>query len=235
MHILDIDMDFFQSKINSFEGDSMAHWNDETVSVWSDEQFISFLENECGLSKQNKIKGKIFNFHKDTYFTVQNLIEQGYLTTPFSITHIDAHSDMAFDTNINYYRFLKTFSDENKDAFEQHKLFDGKNFEHIDSGNYLVAMALNAWVDEINYVYHPSTDYLDISENYVECITPGKTFRFNFFGEIPVPWTKIRTTHSSQFHSKDNYDYICVAISPSFTVKAIDRLVCILKEYILEE
>ena len=225
-------MDFFQSEINAFEDDSLIHWNDDNVQVWNDERFVSFLENQCGLSKSNPTKGRIFNFHQSTYFTLKELINSGMIQPPFSITHIDAHSDMAYDTSISYYRFLKTLSNVNKDEFEQKTLFDGKNLDYINSGNYLVALALNAWVDRITYVYHESTTMLDFTENYIKCTIPRKEFEFNFFGETRLPWTKIDVVNGKDFSNSGKYDYVCVAVSPSYTVKSIHRLVDILKEYI---
>lgn len=232
MRILDIDMDFFQSEINSFDDDSLIHWNNDNVEIWAEDRFVTFLENQCGLSKKERIKGKIFNFHKETYYTLQNLIGSGIVRPPVSITHIDAHSDMAFDTSIKYYRFLKTLNKDNKTDFESKTLFDGKNHEYINSGNYLVALALNAWVDEITYVYHESTTMLDFSENYIKCTVPRKEFEFDFFGETKIPWTKIHVKSGEEYINNGKYDYICVAISPSYTIKEISMLVDILKDYI---
>lgn len=118
-------MDFFQSEINSFEDDSLSHWNADDVQIWSSERFVSFLENQCGLTRSNPTKGRIFNFHEDTYFTLQELIDRGSIHPPFPITYIDAHSDMAYDTSISYYRFLKTLSNVNKGEFKRRRLASG--------------------------------------------------------------------------------------------------------------
>ena len=232
MRILDIDMDFFQTEINSFDDDSLIHWNNDCVEIWDKDRFISFLELQCGLSKKERIKGRIFNFHKNTYYVIQDLIESGRVQPPISITHIDAHSDMAFDTSIRYYRFLKTLNKDNNADFERKTLFDGKNHEYINSGNYLVALALNAWVDEITYVYHETTTMLDFSENYIRCVVPREEFEFNFFGETNIPWTKIKVKSGREYKNNGKYDYICVAISPSYTIRDIAKLVDILKDYI---
>ncbi len=225
-------MDYFQSDINSFEDDSLIHWENSEVEIWDEERFVNFLEKQCGLSKKERIKGKIFNFHVDTYFTIRDLIKHGEATPPCSITHIDAHSDMAFDTSIRYYRFLKTLAHENKKDFESRTLFDNKNLEYVNSGNYLVALSLNEWVHKITYVYHENTTELDFSENYIKYDVKMKKFRFNFFGDISLPWSEIEVVSGSDFVSQDKYDYVCVAVSPSYTVRDIIRLVDILKDYI---
>ena len=82
MKILDIDMDFFQSEIHTSDTDSNFHLENEDFKVWSEEAFISFIENKCGLSKGSKIKGRVFKHHVKTYWFVKELIDNHLLTTP---------------------------------------------------------------------------------------------------------------------------------------------------------
>lgn len=237
MRILDIDMDFFQSEIHTNDTDSNFHLEDEDFKVWSEEAFIDFLENKCGLSKESKIKGRVFNHHVETYWFVKELIDNHFLTTPFELTHIDAHSDMGFSMSVPYYMFLDTFSNENKTSFEAGTLFENvENQRYIDFGNYINAMALNHWLSKIEYVYHDKMDDLDVPEYIVERdkTKKGFAFRYNFIGKAILPDLTIYAMNKENYRFTQPYDYICVAISPSFTVKEIEPLVDIIKQYIVE-
>jgi len=179
MRILDIDMDFFQSEIHNNDIDSNFHLEDENFKVWNEKKFIDFIENKCGLSKKSKIKGRVFDYHVETYWFVKELIDNHLLTVPFDLTHIDAHSDMGLSSSISYYNFLDTFSKENKDTFENGTLFENvENQRYIDSGNYINAMALNRWLSKIEYVYHDKLEYLDFPEYIIEPDAPPKELCF---------------------------------------------------------
>lgn len=237
MRILDIDMDFFQSEIHNNDTDSNSHLENENFKVWNKKIFIDFIENKCGLSKESKIKGRVFDHHVDTYWFVKELIDTHLLTVPFDLTHIDAHSDMGFSASVPYYKFLDTFSKENKDAFENGTLFENvENQRYIDFGNYINAMALNRWLSKIEYVYHDKLDYLDFPEYIIEPdqTQKGFAFRYNFISKAIIPNLTIYAMDKENYCFTQPYDYICVAISPSFTVKEIEPLVEIIKQYIVE-
>lgn len=237
MRLLDIDMDFFQSEIHTNDTDSNFHLEDDDFKVWTEEDFVDFLENKCGLSKKDKIKGRIFNHHVETYWFAKELIDKRLLSPPFEITHIDAHSDMGFSMSVPYYVFLDTFSKENKAAFENGTLFENaENLRYIDFGNYINAMALNRWLSKIEYVYHDKMDYLDVPEYIVERdkTKKGFAFRYNFINQAVIPDLTIYAKNKENYQSIQPYDYICVAISPAYTVKEIEPLVEIIKQYIIE-
>lgn len=236
MRILDIDMDFFQSDIHSWGDDGSIHLIDDTFSVWEDKDFLDFIETKCGLSVEHPSKGRIFNSHVNTYWFCKELIDKGELSVPFDITHIDAHSDLAFSLSVENYTFWKSFSGENQERFLAGTLFEtSDNLRFIDSGSYLLAMALNRWLRKINYVYHPELNELDVFEHVVKCVKPNKKFKFRFFDDnVSIPNLVLETIHPTEFEKDEPYDFVCVAISPAYTVTEINRLVDILKKYIIE-
>lgn len=66
---------------------------------------------------------------------------------PFEVTHIDAHSDLAYSPNITFYKFINSLdSQELQEELSKGIIFKGK--EHlIDSGNYLLAAVIAGWVN----------------------------------------------------------------------------------------
>ena len=236
MRVLDIDMDFFQSDIHFWGDDSSLHLIDDSFSVWEEERFIDFIENRCGLSLDKPLRGRIFNSHVETYWFCKELMDKGELCCPFHITHIDAHSDLAFSMSTQNYRFFKSFALENKQRFNDGTMFEvPENQAFIDSGSYLLAMALNRWLNKIEYVYHPDLDALDVADYIVKCTVPNQKFKFAFFDDrTTIPNLSLETIYPTDYQSAEPFDFVCVAISPAYTVKEIEKLVTVIKRYIIE-
>lgn len=232
MRMLDIDMDFFQTEIHNFDSDKDTFLNDDRIKVWPDEKIVKFLEEQCGLDKNNKIKGRIVKHHVEAFSFWQELVNIQKDITPFSVTHIDAHSDLAFSASTSYYKFLKSLDkDENQIKLRNGEIFDGQ--EHlIDSGNYLLDAIIMGWIKKVNYVFHPDLDYLDVFDYIVECVKSNKLFRFNFCDYIKNKNILLELIHPTNYRSKVKYDYIAVALSPSFVKKEMVEKLEILKDYI---
>lgn len=58
--------------------------------------FVIFLENNLGLSKELKIKGRVVKHHDEALFFWKELIECNILTSPFSVVYVDSHADLGF-------------------------------------------------------------------------------------------------------------------------------------------
>lgn len=233
MVILDIDMDYFQNGIHTNDNDSDQYLNDKDIQIWKQQDFIRFLENQCRLSKEIKISGRIVKHHVEAFNYWSQLIHESRLYPPFKVIHIDAHSDLGFSINIPFYKFLKYIGTENKDKQISDKIFeDIENQKYINSGNFLLCAVINNMIKEIDYVYHETLDTLDATSDVVECIEKEKSFRFKFNSEVLQQDIHLNLISKSQFVITDPIDYITVAISPPFVKKEIWELITILKNYI---
>ena len=95
MRVLDLDMDFFLSDPCPLA--RLGERPDESCArVWSDEEVIRFLEEQCGLSREKPVPGLIFDTHDKALDFWKERVEDGSLTTPFEVVHVDTHSDLAF-------------------------------------------------------------------------------------------------------------------------------------------
>ena len=97
MKLLDLDMDYFMENIAI----GITESREERLSedeygdcVWSEQRIRSFLEDNLGLSKDRKIKGRIVIGHNEALFFWQELITKESLETPFEAVHIDSHADL---------------------------------------------------------------------------------------------------------------------------------------------
>lgn len=83
-----------------------------TNFCWSDEEIICFLEKRCGLSKTNKVKGRIVKHHVEAYSFWNDLVNSDGEIVPFEVTHIDAHSDLAYSMSIPFDKFMKSLNSQ---------------------------------------------------------------------------------------------------------------------------
>ena len=82
MMILDLDMDYFMEDIAT----GIAESREERLAedeygdcVWSEYRIRKFLEDNLGLSKEKKIKGRIVTGHNEALFFWQELITKKVL------------------------------------------------------------------------------------------------------------------------------------------------------------
>ena len=97
MRVLDLDMDYFMKYVATFIGESETDRlpeDDYGDYVWTEREVRDFLENNLGLSKGNKIRGRVVAGHNESLFFWRELIEKGELTTPFDVIHVDSHADL---------------------------------------------------------------------------------------------------------------------------------------------
>ncbi len=232
MRILDIDLDFFQNDIHNNEIDNENFLENSDIKVWDEKEFISFLENSCGLEKNKKILGRLVKHHVEAYFFWKELIETGKIKLPFEVTHIDAHSDLGFSINLEYSEFLKSLDKERKDEFNNGINFD-KYTEYLNSGNYLLDAVISKWINKILYVYHPKLEYLDVTTNVVENIVPHKTFKFNFCSGIKSENIILDVADMNTYKNvQESYDFITVSLSPPYVQEEMRRFFKIIEEYI---
>ena len=97
MKVLDLDMDYFMRSvatfINELEPERLSE-DDYGDCIWTEREVRDFLEGNLGLSKNNKIRGRVVVGHNESLFFWRELIEKGELSTPFDVIHVDSHADL---------------------------------------------------------------------------------------------------------------------------------------------
>ena len=93
MNILDIDLDFFLDEIihNRTGEERVAN---EEATPWFVEDVEKYLTSNCGLDKNNKVKGTVVEKHHELFDVWKDLIHAGKITTRFKLVHVDAHADI---------------------------------------------------------------------------------------------------------------------------------------------
>jgi len=235
MRVLDIDLDFFLNKIAFWKKGNKRLDEKEYVS-WKKEKFIEFLEKNCNLSKNNKIKGRIVKKHHEAFYFWRELIEKNELKTPFEVIHIDAHADLGLG-DYSYKYIMEELL---------HKSVEKRTDpENMSEGNYLAFSIANRWISELTYVTHPKggddllnfhfKDY-DVKSGIIQLKKTEKIE--NEIKTIKIldlePEIPFKMVSGKDFLEKGNFDFAVFSISPKYTPKTIDRLIPIVKEYIEE-
>ena len=245
MKVLDLDLDCFIEGIAHYASDNGARLDDQEHPPWNESRFRNFLENRCGLSRSQPINGRVFTRHVEIFGYWRGLIDSGRLTIPFSVTHVDAHSDMGlggFAPNHICQELLPLPPGE--------RIRSGEALRHLDSGSFLAYALAFRWISDLTFVHH--IDYLDGDDFVGDFFKDNNPFdsgiielkRFRI-SEIPLPQeNRVLLTKDPdipfQLISVDNYqnaggfDYATICQSPGFTPESADVLLDVFREYIIE-
>ena len=250
MTVLDLDLDFFQ---NGRITDGCCGQKNG-VSAWTEDRVRDYLETNLKLDKNKKIKGKVVNKHNEAFDYWSKLIDSHSLTIPFSVDHVDAHSDLGLGGNwwLNFfntlvYKFFDKPADFPKDGMTE--------------GNYLCYAIAKQWVEKLNYIYNDTEKKTDgsnafdgsdvfrlmwkdakIDANFLQICnfapplnpydfmcadyTKALSKRCNYGKEIPF-----NRCAGSLFTTESHYDFVNLAISPDFIVEDSLKNVKVISEY----
>lgn len=243
MNILDLDLDFFQNgRITSNDPTSK-----ELTSAWTAEDVRNYLEKKLHLNKANKIKGKIFTNHDKAFSFWEELIKKGYLTKPFNVYHVDAHSDFGYMGKW-WMNFFNKYVDEYFFSYKDFPTYE------LNQGNFMCYALANRWFNEVNYIYNDTDSTFDgddifplllkdgdIDSNTLQiCLFRDKISPSDFCGMpellekrfmygLPIPLNRYK---GSSFNQSINYDYVSLAVSPYFIVDKSYGNIDIIREYI---
>lgn len=250
MRILDLDMDFFLNKVALNRPFNSKRLSNKEYIPWNEKSVRRFLEFNCGLEKKKPILGRIVKEHRETFYFCRELINANKLCTPFDVLHIDAHADLGLGDGAWSYIFenvLKLPVDKRQFV----EKFRCKKIYKVDSGNYLLYMIACRWVNELTYVKHLLADNYDFLQEimkncdddsgYIQLKRFDKPIYFyqniieqDFITEPEVKLNIIKNFHLYIENKLNNFDFIILSKSPSYTPKSADFIVDIVKEYMKE-
>ena len=268
MKILDLDMDYFMRRVAYMVPESVTERLPEegyASFVWSKKKVRSFLENNLGLSKSKKIKGRIVSGHNEALEFWRELIAKQKLTIPFEVVHVDSHADLGLGYNTREYisNTLLSYPVAERPLHGQYKdAYDRVCKEAI--GDYLLFAIAYRWISHLTYCANPRGDANDYFEGIL------KDFQKKHIGKKPASNT-IQLSHNPNMNfprwphfvsAKQEYlitsckepevpfwviptvenvkfngdfDFAVMAQSPNYTPASADFIMDIFREYIIEE
>ena len=177
MKVLDIDMDYFMTKIaqTPFSVEKRLEEEEYGSSVWPVDKVRQFLEQNLGLSKEHKIPGRIVCGHNEALFFWEELIENGKLREPCDVIHVDSHADLGLGVSSGDFlqSMFLTFPIATRRKIRDYE-FNGR-IEEINIGDYLLWAIAYRMISSVTYCANPNgdkNDYLwdtlkDFREEYI--------------------------------------------------------------------
>ena len=235
MRVLDIDLDFFLADCCELapEGERPQLSGHEP---YSKDEVMRFLEECCGLSKDSPIPGRIFETHDSALLFWNELIQSGELSVPFSVTHVDAHSDLGIGRPGPGFVMNSVISLPIEKRVDIERYY---RMKQLDEANYLLFALAFRWIDSLSNVRNPRsrTDIPDFafrneSGDYTHIRLSSFTSRLfeTKNGEEPTIPFRVYADYSS-FRAPGRYDFVSLAISPRYSPKEADALVDTISEY----
>lgn len=235
MRVLDIDLDFFLADCCELAplGERPPLSGHEP---WDETRVRAFLEINCGLSKSEPIPGRVFETHDGALALWAELIGSGKLTVPFSVTHVDAHSDLGIGRPGPGFVLNSVIT---LDPAIRPDLSRYYRMKQLDEANYLLFALAFRWVDRLENIRNPKSRP-DIPSFAVKNEAGEyehirlSSFASNLFeaknGREPEIQFKVYDNFKT-YLADGKFDYISIAVSPRYSPKEADALIEVISEY----
>jgi hypothetical protein len=244
VRVLDIDLDFFLHGVAHYRASDDDRLDSTEVEPWSIEEAMSFLQERCKLTA--KLPGAVVEHHGQMFERWRSAIRSGELTTPFHVTHVDAHADLGLGdagyiplvTNLLY-----------RDPADR----DGgtERPEGLGDGNFLAFAIANRWISTLDYVHNDGgggdllTLHMRDCDNDADSVELKAMSREEMdrwlYRRAEPRWDRVeprvpfRQLRWDQFAADEPYDAVCLCRSPGFTPASSDELFDLIRKQFIDE
>ena len=232
MRVLDLDMDFFLSDPCPLA--PLGERPEESCArVWSDEEVIRFLEEQCGLSTQKPVPGAIFDTHDKALDFWQARLADGSLSAPFEVVHVDTHSDLAFGPPGTNYVLNVVLS---RRPCDRAAVDVYRRAVELDEANYLLFALAFRWIDRLTYVRNPKS-HQDIPRQLLG--GEGSIHLRSFISQMmetkngAEPVIPFDVYDDYRQFRQHGYDFVTMAQSPRYAPASADRIMEIVRRYMI--
>jgi len=210
-------------------------------SSWDKQEVRTFLEENCGLSLDNRCPGRIIQHHDEAFDFWLELVKLGHIEVPFEVVHIDGHADLG-NGDAGYTYLMSELL--HLEPADRPLLVDRSQ---ILEGNYLAFAIACRWISKIEYVKHPKSgndlpshhfkDY-DKQSGFIQLKKLEKGAFHSGFSVKDLPVLKLEPSVPFQaidcwnFRATHKFDYMVLSKSPRYTPPESDTLVPLIGEYI---
>jgi hypothetical protein len=246
MQILDIDLDFFLSKIvYGLIEKLQKRPSQREFKPWTEDEVRRFLEEKCGLSTGCPLPGKLVVEHDEVFADWRERILKKKLVAPFSVVHVDAHADLGMGDGA----YMYIANDLLGRPIDQRPYPKANGLQKLCSGNYLLYAIACRWIDRLTYVYHPKTlddipwhimKQHDISSGAIQLKYYGAEASLDTVlsrSSLPLQVEQevaFEKVSGQAFQAKDPFDMVYLAQSPKYCPRSSDKLIRAIREYIDE-
>ena len=235
MNVLDLDLDFFLTDCCPLAKQGERP-DASYAQPWPEEAVAAYLEQHLGLSTAHPIPGVIMETHDGALRFWKRRMENGTLQKPFSVVHIDAHSDLGIGKPgpgyvLNNALGIPPAMRDDPDRYYAQK--------QLDEANYLLFALAFRWVDALTLVRDPFSrpdlpsfvvrdgdGYRPIRlESFV-----SRLFEKNYGAEPSIPLTVY--DDPMRYFATQPFSCMCLAHSPRYAPEAADALIPVIARYL---
>lgn len=233
MRVLDLDMDFFLSAPCPL-AEYGERPDEACAEAYSDGAVVRFLEEQCGLSKEHPVPGAIFDTHDKALDFWKSRLLDGSLTAPFEVVHVDTHSDLAFGPPGPDYVMNVVLA---RPLAIRERIGFYREAVELDEANYLLFALSFRWISRLTYVRNPKShqdvpmQLLDESGNIHLRSFVSRLFEGKNGPEPVIPFERYDDYRAFQ---EKGYDFVTMAQSPRYAPRSADRIMRILRPYLIE-
>lgn len=265
MKVLDLDMDYFMTEIANtpFSCEERLDEGYYGGTVWKESAVRKFLEQNLGLSQENKIPGRIVKGHNEALFFWKELIDIKKLSDPFDVIHVDSHADLGLGDAS--WRFLQStflaLPTELRRKIRDYEFCD--KMKGISIGDYLLWAIAYKMISSVTYCANPygdKNDYVletlkDFHEEYVWDSPVKNYIQLKYNKTMDMPEYDSSDAYKKKYlegaikdpavelliiptiedvRFEGDFDYAVMAQSPNYTPASADFIMNIFREYVEE-
>lgn len=233
VRVLDLDMDFFLTDACPLAPRGQRP-SEDCAKPYGDEEVVRFLEEQCGLSRERPVPGAIFDTHDKALDFWRARMEEGRLSAPFEVVHVDTHSDLAFGPPGPDFvlKAVLTRAPARRAAIEAYR--EGIK---LDEANYLLFALAFRWISRLTYVRNPRS-HADIPQRLLDedgnirLRSDVSALMEAVNGREPVIPFDVYDDYRA--FAQTGYDFVTMAQSPRYAPRSADRVMRLLRPYVAE-
>lgn len=231
--VLDLDMDFFLSDVCALAAPGERPCARE-AQPWDEAAVRAFLEQRCGLSRERRVPGRVFETHDGALWLWREWARAGRIAPPFHVTHVDAHSDLGIGRPGPAYvlETVLAMPPASRGDLERYRR-EGK----LDEANYLLFALALGYVSSLENVRNPRS-----RPDVPPRIQTGGALRLRStislliprydFHEPEIPYRAFDDWRD--FQADAPYALASMAVSPRYAPREADFIAGVFREYIVE-
>ncbi len=236
MRVLDIDLDFFLADTCPFAAVGQRP-DGKGREPWKKEDVESFLETRLLLNKTRPIYGRVFETHDLALDFWMDLMDKSLLTAPFSVTHVDAHTDLGIVQK--GYPFVR-HNVLSRPVEKRAQLTEYREKVQLNEANYLAFALAFRWISNLENIRNPKSkpDFpkemlADAEEAAIQLRSAfPQLFEARFGFEPVVPYREFSSGDAYQANAP--FDCMSLAISPRYSPKKADDLIDVFESYMIK-
>lgn len=154
MRVLDLDLDALLCEVQNLRPVGVRPTLEE-APPWSEREVVQFLEQRCGLSREEPIDGYVVANHDEVLDLWLRGLDSGRLVGKLDVVHVDAHADLGLGDSGYVYLLTsllhRPMADRAAHMRPTHRV-------GLRQGNYLAYAAACGILESITYVHPPMDD-----------------------------------------------------------------------------